>query len=121
MAGHPFPGLSSPKLSSLLCLLLLPLQCGLASGTMEPAAEGGQWAGEQQSAGGSGAGSAGEGPFTPWPPRWRMRWHRQQRGIVRFNCADSLDRTNAATCFAMLPVRGCSSVVSGGVQACMFR
>jgi hypothetical protein len=33
-----------------------------------------------------------------------MRWSGQQSGLLRFNCADSLDRTNAATCFAMLPV-----------------
>jgi hypothetical protein len=33
-----------------------------------------------------------------------MRWSAQQSGLLRFNCADSLDRTNAATCFAMLPV-----------------
>jgi hypothetical protein len=33
-----------------------------------------------------------------------MRWSAQQAGVLRFNCADSLDRTNAATCFAMLPV-----------------
>lgn len=33
-----------------------------------------------------------------------MCWGGQQAGLLRFNCADSLDRTNAATCFAMLPV-----------------
>jgi hypothetical protein len=43
-------------------------------------------------------------PATAWPPGWSMRWSRQQAGLLRFNCADSLDRTNAATCFAMLPV-----------------
>ena len=43
-------------------------------------------------------------PATAWPPCWRMRWQAQQSGVLRFNCADSLDRTNAATCFAMLPV-----------------
>ncbi len=35
---------------------------------------------------------------TPWPGG-RMRWHTQQKGIVRYNCADSLDRTNAASYF----------------------
>lgn len=28
-----------------------------------------------------------------------MRWLSQQRGVVRYNCADSLDRTNAASYF----------------------
>jgi hypothetical protein len=41
---------------------------------------------------------------TPWGSRWRMKWLRRQRGLLRFNCADSLDRTNAATCFGSLPV-----------------
>ncbi len=52
--------------------------------------------------GGTAAGSAA--PATAWLPSWRMRWGGQQAGLLRFNCADSLDRTNAATCFAMLPV-----------------
>jgi len=41
---------------------------------------------------------------TQWGDHWRMHWKQRQRGILRFNCADSLDRTNAASCFAMLPV-----------------
>lgn len=41
---------------------------------------------------------------TPWGPHWHMVWTQQQSGLLRFNCADSLDRTNAATCFAMVPV-----------------
>lgn len=41
---------------------------------------------------------------TAWGQQWKMRWFRRQNGILRFNCADSLDRTNAATCFAALPV-----------------
>jgi hypothetical protein len=35
-----------------------------------------------------------------------MAWAGRQGSLLRFNCADSLDRTNAATCFAMLPVGG---------------
>ena len=51
------------------------------------------------------AGTAVTSDFhTPWPPCWIMKWHTHQHGVLRFNCADSLDRTNAATCFAMLPV-----------------
>jgi len=38
-----------------------------------------------------------------WGEQWQMKWKRRQNGVLRFNCADSLDRTNAATCFAMLP------------------
>lgn len=58
-----------------------------------------------QQGGGPGSSGASSGtPATFWPPSWRMRWSGQQSGLLRFNCADSLDRTNAATCFAMLPV-----------------
>lgn len=41
---------------------------------------------------------------TPWGGHWRMAWDKRQTGILRYNCADSLDRTNAASCFAVLPV-----------------
>ena len=41
---------------------------------------------------------------TPWGEHWNMVWDRRQAGILRYNCADSLDRTNAASCFAVLPV-----------------
>jgi hypothetical protein len=41
---------------------------------------------------------------TPWGKHWKMIWDRRQRSILRYNCADSLDRTNAASCFAALPV-----------------
>ena len=37
---------------------------------------------------------------TAWPGGWQMRWKREQRGVFRFNCADSLDRTNVASYFA---------------------
>jgi len=37
---------------------------------------------------------------TPWPGGWHVRWERQQYGVLRFNCADSLDRTNIASYFA---------------------
>ncbi len=35
---------------------------------------------------------------------WQARWFRQQRGVVRFNCADSLDRTNVASFYGALQV-----------------
>ncbi len=41
---------------------------------------------------------------TPWGGNWKMVWDKRQTGILRYNCADSLDRTNAASCFAVLPV-----------------
>ncbi len=34
-----------------------------------------------------------------------MRWQAQQRGCLRFNCADSLDRTNAASYFCAVQAR----------------
>ena len=33
-----------------------------------------------------------------------MHWQSQQRGVLRFNCADSLDRTNAASYFVAVQV-----------------
>ncbi|KAL4443884.1 hypothetical protein ABPG75_011621 [Micractinium tetrahymenae] len=91
-------------------------QTGFAFGWMEAEAgrpEGSASAGQQGglpavgpggSGGGAGSASTSGTPATFWPPGWRMRWAGQQSGLLRFNCADSLDRTNAATCFAMLPV-----------------
>eukprot|EP00951_Prasinocladus_malaysianus_P003132 scaffold22234_cov27-Prasinocladus_malaysianus.AAC.1 len=37
---------------------------------------------------------------TEWPGGWQIRWKRQQYGVLRFNCADSLDRTNVASYFS---------------------
>jgi hypothetical protein len=58
-------------------------------GTLEPGAAGG---------------SDGDAA-TAWPGGWRMRWQAQQRGCLRFNCADSLDRTNAASYFCAVQAR----------------
>ena len=41
---------------------------------------------------------------TSWGQHWKMVWDKRQRAVLRFNCADSLDRTNAASCFAVLAV-----------------
>lgn len=41
---------------------------------------------------------------TEWPGPWEMHWQAQQQGVLRFNCADSLDRTNAASYFAGIQV-----------------
>jgi hypothetical protein len=35
---------------------------------------------------------------------WQARWFRQQRGIARYNCADSLDRTNVGSFFGAVQV-----------------
>ena len=93
---------------------------GIASGSMIPTQateasqhrqQGQQAAGPQRQAGGQAAASVGNGaaaaaaaaPTTPWGSGWRMQWQSQQKGVLRINCADSLDRTNAASCFGMLP------------------
>jgi hypothetical protein len=85
-------------------------QTGFAWGWMEPAhpeaeqpSSNGSSSSVAAATGGDGSGAAAA-PATVWQPNWRMRWGGQQAGLLRFNCADSLDRTNAATCFAMLPV-----------------
>lgn len=56
-------------------------------------------AGRQVSAGPSGrcVSSAGQG--------WEVRWFKQQRGVTRYNCADSLDRTNVGSFFGAVQVR----------------
>ncbi|KAL3148494.1 hypothetical protein ABBQ38_013936 [Trebouxia sp. C0009 RCD-2024] len=41
---------------------------------------------------------------TKWDDRWHMRWQSQQHGLERYNCADSLDRTNAASYFGAVQV-----------------
>ena len=100
-----------------MCVLHVHLlQTGFAYGWMEATTDrqegstsasqqGSQPADGQRSSSTGGSSSSGSGtPATLWPPSWRMRWSGQQSGLLRFNCADSLDRTNAATCFAMLPV-----------------
>ena len=40
------------------------------------------------------------GAITVCARGWRAAWTSQQAGLARFNCADSLDRTNAASYFA---------------------
>lgn len=74
-------------------------QAGLAVGFMERSGSD-----EKTNAGaGAGDGAGEEGAPTPWGKHWQMRWLQRQKGLLRYNCADSLDRTNAATCFAVLP------------------
>jgi hypothetical protein len=47
-------------------------------------------------AGQQGYSSAGQG--------WVARWFKQQRGVTRYNCADSLDRTNVGSFFGAVQV-----------------
>lgn len=35
---------------------------------------------------------------------WRVHWLKQQRGVTRYNCADSLDRTNVGSFFGAVQV-----------------
>jgi hypothetical protein len=47
---------------------------------------------------------------------WSVRWLKQQRGVTRYNCADSLDRTNVGSFFGAVQV-GCGphvTVAAGG-------
>jgi hypothetical protein len=41
---------------------------------------------------------------------WQCRWFRQQCGVTRYNCADSLDRTNVASFFGAVQVRALAAV-----------
>jgi len=86
------------------------LQGGVSVGTLEPGA----------------CSSNGAGAGTAWPGGWRVRWEAQQRGCVRFNCADSLDRTNAASYFCAVQARrdaACwlcrGGMVGYGMRACV--
>lgn len=50
-------------------------------------------------------GNAGRILTAPWGSGHCMLWSRQQMGVNRYNCADSLDRTNVATFFIAAQVR----------------
>ena len=41
---------------------------------------------------------------TMWADSWIVDFQCQQHGIIRYNCADSLDRTNAASYFGAVQV-----------------
>ena len=41
---------------------------------------------------------------TIWADSWIVDFQCQQHGIIRYNCADSLDRTNAASYFGAVQV-----------------
>ena len=53
---------------------------------------------------------------TAWDARWRVRWQSQQHGLERYNCADSLDRTNAASYFGAVQVHPATPHATVAVQ-----
>lgn len=50
---------------------------------------------------------------------WVARWFKQQRGVTRYNCADSLDRTNVGSFFGAVQV-GLWSVWFALHEACVL-
>jgi hypothetical protein len=47
---------------------------------------------------------AGERGFSAAGAGWVARWFKQQQGVTRYNCADSLDRTNVGSFFGAVQV-----------------
>lgn len=86
-SNHPpiRPGASSCLLDPPSPLPLLPRPDGLKS---SPPAQPGI-TGPRTSAAGIG---------------WHVHWLRQQKGVMRYNCADSLDRTNVGSFFGAVQV-----------------
>ncbi|KAK9864967.1 hypothetical protein WJX84_007279 [Apatococcus fuscideae] len=68
-----------------------------------PEADEAEFAAEDQSAAAPSTSTSGR-LVTEWAGPWKMHWQSQQQGVLRFNCADSLDRTNAASYFAAIQV-----------------
>ena len=48
-----------------------------------------------------------------------MRWQSQQHALERYNCADSLDRTNAASYFGAVQVSVPILAADPSLQLCM--
>ncbi|KAK9842777.1 hypothetical protein WJX74_002313 [Apatococcus lobatus] len=69
----------------------------------QPEADEAEFAAEDQSAAAPSTSTSGR-LVTEWAGPWKMHWQSQQQGVLRFNCADSLDRTNAASYFAAIQV-----------------
>ncbi|BDA46239.1 probable phosphoinositide phosphatase SAC9 [Coccomyxa sp. Obi] len=78
-------------------------QSDISVGTLEPAetpAQGERDAAKRVESGAEASTSA----TSPWGDEWKTRWSSRQCGVVRYNCADSLDRTNAASYFGAVQV-----------------
>lgn len=75
---------------------------GFTQGRLEAAAGGTQRA---PTGAGEGGGSGSDGQVTtPWGETMQAVRQRRQRGVCRFNCADSLDRTNVASYYSAFQV-----------------
>jgi hypothetical protein len=48
--------------------------------------------------------SSGHQGYSDAGQGWRARWFKQQQGVTRYNCADSLDRTNVGSFFGAVQV-----------------
>ena len=75
-------------------------QTDISIGTLEER----RGSGEAAAVSGREAQPPGRETVTDWDGRWQAHWHTQQCGVIRYNCADSLDRTNAASYFAAVQV-----------------
>ena len=69
---------------------------------------------------GSGSGSSGTNASAARLTKMTFKW---QRGVLRYNCADSLDRTNLASYFAAVQVlvEQCAAAGPGGGVGCFKR
>jgi hypothetical protein len=53
----------------------------------------------------NGSSSSSQQGYSDAGQGWRVRWFKQQQGVTRYNCADSLDRTNVGSFFGAVQVR----------------
>lgn len=74
------------------------LQAGVSEGTLQPASE-----------------HMHQQGITPYDNSWQANLQHSQQGVLRYNCADSLDRTNAASYFAAVQV-SCSMAMGASVR-----
>jgi hypothetical protein len=79
-----------------IALISVHVQSGIAEGTLEPRPG---LLGDEE--------AARRQAWTPWGQGWGVHWRNQQHGVMRYNCADSLDRTNAASYFAAVQASLC--------------
>ena len=96
----------------------------LTSGKLKaPLSKGGSGSGSGSGSGGGGGGGARSGACAAAAARWpgfdAVSLSSRQRGLLRYNCADSLDRTNAASYFGgvLLLVEQCHALGLGALPA----
>jgi hypothetical protein len=94
----------------------LDMDAAAGSAAAAAASNGAAAAAAAVAAGRQGYSSAGLG--------WVARWFKQQRGVTRYNCADSLDRTNVGSFFGAVQVGAlCAcrrAMVCHGDVACLL-